>query len=67
VQILYDIIMCIKTASESECLPYAHTAPYIVQISAFLITKDRLLKCVGLRRLIFKCLLLTLVKSLRSF
>jgi hypothetical protein len=47
VQILHDIIICEETAS--ECLPYASTAPNIIQISAFLITKDRLLKCVGLR------------------
>jgi hypothetical protein len=40
VQILHDIIICEETAS--ECLPYASTAPNIVQISAFLITKDRL-------------------------
>jgi hypothetical protein len=41
----------------------------IVQISAFLISKDRLLKCVGLKVMIFKCLrvLLTLVKNLKSF
>jgi hypothetical protein len=46
VQTLQDIIICVETAS--ECLPYASTAPNIVQISAFLMTKDRLLKCVGL-------------------
>jgi hypothetical protein len=42
-----DIIICEETSS--ECLSYASTAPNIVQISAFLITKDRLLKCVGLK------------------
>jgi len=46
VQILHDIIICEETAS--ECLPYASTAPNIMQISAFLISKDWLLKCVGL-------------------
>jgi hypothetical protein len=46
VQILHDFILCEETA---ECLPYASTAPNIVQISAFLITKDRLLKCIGLK------------------
>ena len=45
-QILHDIIICEETAS--ECLPYASTAPNIMQISAFLISKDWLLKCVGL-------------------
>ncbi len=51
VQTLYchdDIMICKETASELECLAYAHTAPNIVQISAFLISKDWLLKCVGL-------------------
>ena len=47
VQILHDIIICEETAS--ECLNYASTAPNIVQMSAFLIAKDRLLKCVGLK------------------
>ena len=45
-QILHDIIICEETAS--ECLPYASTAPNIMQISAFLISKNWLLKCVGL-------------------
>jgi hypothetical protein len=47
VKILHDIIICEETAS--ECLPYASIAPNIMQISAFLITKDRLLKCVGMK------------------
>jgi hypothetical protein len=46
VQILHDIIICEGAAS--ECLPYASTAPNIMQISAFLISKNWLLKCVGL-------------------
>jgi hypothetical protein len=46
------MISCEKTAF--ECLPYASTAPNIVQIFAFLITKDRLLKCVGLKRADFQ-------------
>jgi hypothetical protein len=45
-QILHDFIIFEETAS--ECLPYASTAPNIMQISAFLISKDWLLKCVGL-------------------
>ena len=43
---LHDIIICEETAS--ECLPYASTAPKIVQIPAFLFARDGLLKCVGL-------------------
>jgi hypothetical protein len=46
VHILHDIIIFEVTAS--EFLPYASTAPNIMQISAFLISKDWLLKCVGL-------------------
>jgi hypothetical protein len=38
--------------------------PYCTQHHADL---DRLLRCVGLKVLIFKCLLLTLVKNLISF
>jgi hypothetical protein len=40
------MIICEETPS--ECFPYASTALNIVQISAFLISKDGLLKCVGL-------------------
>jgi hypothetical protein len=40
VQILYDIVICEESAS--ECLSYARTAPNIVQISAFLVSKDGL-------------------------
>jgi hypothetical protein len=48
VQILYDIIISEEIAS--ECMPYASsTAPNIVQISAFLISNDWLLKYVGLK------------------
>jgi hypothetical protein len=49
---LHDIIICEETAS--EFLPYASTAPNIIQISAFLITKDWLLKCVGLKSAYFQ-------------
>ena len=45
-QILQNFIICEENAS--ECLPYASTAPKIVQIPAFLFARDRLLKCVGL-------------------
>jgi hypothetical protein len=45
VQIRHDIIICEETAS--ECLPYVYTAPKIVQISAFLNSRDWLLKCAG--------------------
>jgi hypothetical protein len=46
VQILHDIMICEEIAS--ECISYASTAPNIMQISTFLISKDGLLKCVGL-------------------
>jgi hypothetical protein len=38
-----DIITCGETAS--ECLPYASTAPNILQNPAFLNSRDWLLKC----------------------
>jgi hypothetical protein len=47
VPILHDIIIYEETAS--ECLPYVNTVPNRVQISAFLISKDWLLKYVGLK------------------
>jgi hypothetical protein len=37
--------------------PDACTAPSIVQVSAFLISKDGHLKCLGYKMLILKCLL----------
>ena len=49
---LHDIMMCEETASER--LPYARSVPNIVQISAFLNSKDGLLKCVRLRVLSFQ-------------
>jgi hypothetical protein len=58
VQILHDILFCEETAS--KCLPYGCTEPSIAQIPAFLVSKDWLLKCVCLKVLIFKYLLLTL-------
>jgi hypothetical protein len=65
VQILHDIIICEETAS--ECLPYASTAPNIVQISAFMISKDRLLKCVGLERADFQVPPSNIDKNLIAF
>ena len=50
VQILHNIIICEETAS--ECLPYARTVPKIVQIPAFLFSRDWLLKCVCFKVLI---------------
>jgi hypothetical protein len=49
------IIICEETAS--ECFPYVSTEPKIVQISAFLDSKDGCLNCVRLKVLIFKYLL----------
>jgi len=46
VQILHKFIICKENAS--ECLPYACTAHKIVQIPAFLFSRDGLLKCVDL-------------------
>ena len=46
VQILHDIIICKDNAS--ECLLYVRTAPQIVQIPAFLFSRDALLKCDSL-------------------
>jgi hypothetical protein len=58
VQILHDIIVFEENAA--EFLAYASTVPNIMQISAFLNSKDWLLKCDGLKVLIFKSFLLTL-------
>jgi hypothetical protein len=53
------IMNCEETTS--ECLPYACTAFKIMQISSSLNFRDWLLKCVSLKVLIFKCLLVTLL------
>ena len=45
-QILQNFIICEENAS--ECLPYTCTALKIVQIPAFLFSRDGLLKCVDL-------------------
>ena len=52
VQILHDIIICGET--DSECFSYAITAPKIVQNSAFLNSRDWLLKCVNLEKADFE-------------
>jgi hypothetical protein len=48
-----DTIICEEsffTETASECLSFACTAPNILQISAFLISKDWLLKRDGLKQ-----------------
>jgi hypothetical protein len=45
VQKLHNFIICEETAS--EFLPYSIAATKIVQISAFLNSRDELLRCVG--------------------